>query len=141
MPHDTSVWGWMTATGEVVAGAPGWTTFTDPVPLPGEQSKFHSRLHDPLATLKLCDLPVPIPLSLRINLVEGEPEVGGTVVRVAPAGAMVLGDEVEDAAEVHAVAIAPAVEMRRTMSPRLTPSVESLGIATPLREPSSPSPA
>jgi hypothetical protein len=104
VPQETSVWGWTTATGKVVAGAPDGTIFSDPVPWPGEQSKFHSKLHCPLATLKLCDLPVPIPLSFRINLVEGEPEVGVTVVRVPPAGAMVFGGEVEGAAEVHAVA-------------------------------------
>jgi hypothetical protein len=122
--QETSVWGLTTATGKAVAGAPDGTIFSDPVPRPGEQSKLHSKLHCPLATLKLCDLPLPIPLSLRIILVEGTPEVVVTVVRVPAAGARVVGGDVEGVAEVHAAATAPGANTKRMMSSRLILLVE-----------------
>jgi hypothetical protein len=97
VPHEASVWGCTTATGSVVVGDPDRTIFTDPVPRPGAQSKFQCKFHCPLATLKVRELPVPIPLSFRISFPLGAPEVGVTVVRVPPAGAMVVGGELEGA--------------------------------------------
>jgi hypothetical protein len=119
VPHETSVWGCTTATGGVDAGDPDRTIFTDPVPRPGEQSKFQFRLHCPLATLKVRELPVPIPLSFRISFVVATPEAGVTVVRVPPAGTMVVGGELEGAAEVHEAATTPDAENRRRTSPDL----------------------
>ena len=119
MPHETSVWGCTTAVGWVDAGVPDRTTFTDPVPRPGEQSKFQFKLHCPLATLKVLELPVPIPLSLRICFVVATPEVGVAVVRVPPAGTMVVGAELEGAAEVHEAATTPDADKRRRASPNL----------------------
>jgi hypothetical protein len=128
VPHETSVWGCTTATGAVVVGDPDRTIFTDPVPRPGEQSKFQCKFHCPLATLKVPELPVPIPLSFRISFVVAAPDVGVTVVRVPPAGAMVIGGELEGAVAVQEATTTPDTENRRTTTTCLTLVVESLGI-------------
>jgi len=110
VPHETSVWGCTTATGVIFVGDPDRTIFTEPVPRPGEQSKFHCKFHCPLATLKVRELPVPIPLSFRISFAVAAAEVGMTVVRDPSAGATVVGGELEGVAELHEARTTPDTE-------------------------------
>jgi hypothetical protein len=113
-------------------GDPDRTIFTDPVPRPGEQSKFQFKFHCPLATLKVRELPVPTPLSFRISFVVAAPEVGVTVVRVPPGGAAVVGGELEGVAEVHEATTTPDTQNTTTSNQRKTTTCFTSASVIPL---------